>query len=72
MQIINLECFLDIGCQNNMTTWDNLEKPGFANGGWDYDETNLSYDEDIDPDTQLSVTYNGLGTAVSWSNQTKS
>lgn len=55
-----------------MTTWDNLEKPGFANGGWEYNETNLTYNEVIDPDTQLSVTYNGLGTAVSWSNQTKS
>lgn len=52
-----------------MTTWDNQEKSGF---GWSYDESNLSYNEDIDPDGGNSVLYNAVGTLTTWSNQSKS
>lgn len=55
-----------------MATWENLEKPGFANGGWDYNENNLEYNQDLDVDTGLSVVYNALGTANTWTNQAKS
>ena len=62
---------LDINEQNNMT-WDLLEKTGFNNGGWDYDEPNMTYNEDIDQDTGSDVNYNALGTAGTWTNTNKS
>jgi len=55
-----------------MATWDNNEKPGMAGGGWDYNEPNMTYDEDIDPDSQLTVYYNGLGTVPAWTDVSKS
>ena len=55
-----------------MTTWDYREKPGDPEGGWDYNEARLSYDEDKDPDTDLDVFYNNLGEPSTWTNQTKS
>lgn len=54
-----------------MATWDTQEKPGASGGGWDYNESNLTYDEDIDPDSDLEVYYNGLGEEITWTNQTK-
>lgn len=53
-------------------TWDLIEKSGFSQGGWDYDEPNLAYNEDMDPDTGSSVAYNSLGTAGTWTNTNKS
>ncbi len=53
-------------------TWDLLEKSGFANGAWDYDEPNMAYDQDIDLDTGSNVFYNALGTQNAWSNLNKS
>lgn len=52
-------------------SWDNQEKPKADEGGWDYNEQNLNYDEDIDPDSNLPVKYNSLGTAQEWTNQNK-
>lgn len=52
-------------------TWDLIEKSGFTGGGWDYNEPNLTYNEDIDPDTGASVTYNSLGTEDTWTNINK-
>lgn len=55
-----------------MANWDNIEKPGVSGGGWDYNENLITYNQDIDPDTSLTVYYNGLGVVQSWSNQSKS
>lgn len=53
--------------------WDNLEKAGSPiGGGADYNENNMTYNQDIDEDTGLSVTYNSLGVnATPWNNITK-
>ena len=53
-------------------TWDLLQKSGFIGGGWSYNEPNLIYNEDEDPDTGSDVTYNNLGTADTWTNTNKS
>lgn len=43
-------------------SWDLIEKSGNpTNGGWDYNESNMNYDQDIDDDSMLSVLYNSLG-----------
>ena len=49
--------------------WDLIEKSGNPlGGGLDYDEGNMAYNVNIDLDTGLSVTYNGLGgVADTWS-----
>lgn len=54
-----------------MSTFDNIEKSG-TTGGWTYDEPNMDYDQDIDPDSGDFVTYNGLGNDSSFTNITKS
>ena len=53
--------------------WDLQEKSGDpVGGGWDYDENNLTYNENIDPESTLSVLYDSLGVgAYSWTNLTK-
>lgn len=53
-----------------VTTWDNIEKTGTIQGGWTYDEVDLSYDSIQDTQTGNSVYYNGLGVNVTWTNQT--
>jgi hypothetical protein len=53
-------------------SWDLLEKSGFANGSWDYNEPNMNYNQDRDSDTLASVTYNSLGTLGTWTNTNKS
>lgn len=54
-------------------SWENQEKPGTATGyGWDYNETGIAYNQDIDTDTSLDIYYNGLGLSSTWSKQTKS
>jgi len=52
--------------------WDLIEKTGFALGGWDYNEPNMQYNQDIDADTSNSVTYNQLGASGTWNNLNKS
>lgn len=54
-----------------MTTWENLEKVGVIEGGWEYEEANLTYDQIIDIDTGNKVYYNGLGLLTTWSNISK-
>lgn len=60
----------------NMTTaiWDDQEKPGILppESGWDYDENLLEYDSDEDPETELSVAYDGEGTTQVWTNENES
>jgi len=56
---------------NMAVTWDNIEKPGQTGGGWDYDEPNLDYDSDADPDSNLTVYYNNLGEAPTFTNISK-
>jgi hypothetical protein len=48
------------------TQWDNLQQTG--EGTWTYNQDNLSYDIAVDPLTELSVRYNGLGTLTEWTN----
>ena len=50
---------------------DNIEKSG-GSAGWSYNETNMTYNQLIDPDTNLPVKYNGLGTTSTITNQAKS
>jgi hypothetical protein len=54
-----------------MANWDDQEKAGSLEG-YDYNEFNLAYNEDTDPDSGLSVLYNGMGYSSSIINQTKS
>lgn len=54
-----------------MANWDNVEKSG-NDSGQEYDEVNLEYDQALDPDSGLTVYYNGVGTVVSITNVTKS
>jgi len=53
-----------------MSTWDNLEKSGNTEG-WEYDETNLLYDSETDPDGNSTVYYDTMGIAVSITNVIK-
>jgi len=56
-----------------MATWNNIEKAlGADGGGWAYDETELEYDSDLEPLSNLYVLYEGLGTATSIINVIKS
>lgn len=56
-----------------MATWNNIEKAlGADGGGWVYDETGLEYDSDLEPLSNLSVLYEGLGIATSITNVIKS
>lgn len=53
-----------------MATWDAQEKPGIlAGGGWDYDEDQLEYDSDEDPESSAQVVYNGEGEDTNWTNE---
>lgn len=51
------------------TTWDLQEKSGSS---WGYNETNLTYDEAIDPDGGLPVYYNSVGLSATYTLQDKS
>jgi len=51
--------------------WDNLEKTGFPNGGWIYNENNMNYNQDLDADTGVDVDYNLLGDPDTWININK-
>ena len=53
-------------------SWDLIEKSGFALGGWLFNETNLSFNDDKDPDTVSDVTYNSLGIEGTWTLLNKS
>lgn len=48
------------------TTWDDIELTGTGTGGWEYNEPNLTYNQDVDPDSGESVLYNGIGFTTSW------
>ena len=50
------------------TTFDLQEKTG---SGYQYDETNLTYDAVLDPDTGLPVLYDSFGENTSWVLETK-
>ena len=52
--------------------WNLLQKSGFANGGWTYEELEIAYNQDKDIDTLSDVNYNSLGTHGTWSNLNKS
>jgi hypothetical protein len=52
--------------------WDLIEKSGVSGGGWEYNDGNLAYNEDQDPDSLSDVTYNNVGTQGTWSNTNKS
>lgn len=53
-------------------TWENLEKSGtIDNGGYDYEEEDMEYDQDIDVDTGNQVFYDGLGQTTTWNNINK-
>jgi len=52
-------------------SWDLIEKSGFTGGGWLFNESNLSFNEDKDPDSGSDVTFNSLGTAGTWTNTNK-
>lgn len=53
-----------------MSTWDSQEKAGNS-GGYEYNENNLTYNAVTDPDSGLTVSYNGIGTITSFTNLTK-
>jgi len=54
-----------------MTNWDNQEKTGRGNGGWKFNEPNLTFNQMFDPDTGNIVYFNGLGLTVTWTNIAK-
>ncbi len=49
------------------TVWDFDEKIGTFEGGWAYNEHNLTYNQAIDPDGGGIVYYNGIGTGTTTS-----
>ena len=51
------------------TTWDNLEKPTDFEGGYDFNEVGISFNQILDPETLNTVFFNGLGLVSVWSNQ---
>lgn len=51
-----------------MANWDNQEKGGT---GWIYNEANLTYNENIDPDSGGEVFYNSVGVAPTFTNISK-
>jgi hypothetical protein len=51
-----------------MSIWDNQEKSGQA---WLYNETNMEYDSEFDPDGGLPVYYNGVGSSSTFTNEIK-
>lgn len=53
-----------------MSNWDNQEKSGNSQG-WEYNETNLLYNSPTDPDSGLTIYYNGVGTVSSFTNEVK-
>lgn len=56
-----------------MANWNNIEKAlGDSGGGWTYDETEIEYDSDLDPLSNLSILYEGIGTSTSITNVIKS
>ena len=52
-----------------MATWINPEKSGSA---WVYDDAGFEYDRVTDPITGQTIFYDGIGTVVTFTNQTKS
>lgn len=52
------------------TTWDFIEK-SISGAGQQYNETNLTYDSLIDPDSGNTVYYDGIGIVSSWTFATK-
>lgn len=54
-----------------MSSWSNQEKTGNTQG-WEYDEVGFTYDQLLDPISNSPVYYNSVGSAVSYTNLTKS
>lgn len=55
------------------TTWDTQEKSGTDSpGGWEFNDANLMFNSANDPDTGEPVYFNGIGSTVTFTNQTKS
>lgn len=54
------------------TTWENLEKSTTFEGGWDFNEIDITFNQTTDPDTGNIVYFNGLGLLSVWTNITKS
>jgi hypothetical protein len=52
-----------------MANWDSQEKAGGA--GWDYNDANLEYNSEFDPDGDNPVRYNGVGKVAIISNKEK-
>ena len=50
------------------TIWDTREKSG---QGWEYNEPNMAYNSENDPDGGSPVYYNQVGSATVFTNQTK-
>lgn len=55
-----------------MTTWDTIEKSGTVNGGWFFNENNLTFNQEIDEDSGNTVYFNGFGLSANWINIPKS
>lgn len=53
------------------TTWDNLEKPTTFSGGYQFNESTLEFNQDLDPDTGNIVYFNGVGLLSTWTNIAK-
>jgi len=53
-----------------MATWDNVEKSG-STTAWEYNEVNMTYNQLLDPDSNLPVLYNGIGVSTSITNVPK-
>lgn len=55
------------------TTWETYELPGLNPGaGWEYDDEDLAYDDDIDDETGHTLYYDSEGTDQVWTTQNKS
>lgn len=63
-----LTTFNNQNSPKNIASWDSLEKAG---GIWFYEDANLLYDSESDPDTNLAVYYEQLGMNNTYSNLSK-
>lgn len=64
---------LDRVASTNMSTiWEPYELSGITGGGWEYDDEDTEYDDDVDDETGKTLYYDGEGTVQVWTTQTKS
>jgi hypothetical protein len=71
MSITNITKSSASSCINSTKNAAAPQRYGKAGAGWDYDQTGITYDGQLDPVTGLPVFYDSLGTTPTVTNLTK-